>query len=1300
MSLNFDAQINLDVAPFLSGIERAKGAVKSLNAELTALASRKVTVNVAVATAGANAAAAVSGAAQSALKQRQASSNTLMREVQSTRELNNEREEGIRSLARERYALYDVAAAYQMVSTAAFAGISAMAGSAIQYERAFANVDRTTEFTSAKIGEAARVMRYELTQIASEIPVAFGKITDIATIGNQLGIAQGQLTDFTETVAKFSATTGMTAESTAMGLGRAVELLSDETSKVDFNKFASSIAYAGVKAVATEEQIVSVTKEIATTAKMAKFGAADVVGLATALSSVGVAPEAARGSIIRTFAGINKAISDGGNALKAYADISGMSAEEFSKTWTTNGQQAFDLFLKGLQSMSANGQNLDTVLRGIGLKNVRDIQTIQKLGDNYDVYAEAIRNANSAYGEGTFLSDSYAKIQDTVAAKLELLQNNFNNLMATLGEGATGDFFKGFLDAINNALTGLNNFMRSPLAQAVMPWVMALTALVGAVAALNTVIALAKAASLAYGTAMGIASVQTKVLADGTKVMTTSIKASTVAMNAFKTAAKAFLPMLAISAAIEAFAALAEAMAPIEQKAESILGGFAGLQDAITGDLQAYNDALEATGGDVSQAKEAAGIFYEVAAAQSDAATEAQKNAQAQQDLKTITNLLSDDIASTSENVETLNVMLGKNTAEWIRNAIYQSATFQALAQNSAAMDAIVQSGFNVDAALQAVADGNLDGYMDDVTTSAIGAASGFEQWTYEMLKNGGVIGWILTLIPRLLNSITSLFGLNLFPVTSGLEDLKNSIKGAVNQSALLGPNINSLANQLNTIKNPFAEINTDLDKTNKKVKTVVDYASDLAGLFKRIDDINFSREIAVDDIASGWKAIRDSAADAAKAIKKASDAKKELEATKTTLEYQLKVAERYGDTRRAEIIRAKLAENTTSLADANKDLTDAQAAQNKSLTDNTQASIANKSGLLDMLGKYQSYIQALASTGMKQDELEGNIATLKQEFINEGVAIGYNRGELDKYAGQFDLYAKAVDKTPRDITVKFDAKKDAAFNAIQEYLAKEHTLTVNVKTNGSVPTVSGGSIGGGLNSSGSTTAPKSNAVTTPKTAPKVTKAMPLYISSMDPRYANRIKDPNYLTLSADKINASRSGKPVPTAADVAGYHKLIDDKAWENVVWGRKDWFEQLRDGIAHNRILDELNDKIIQFETKFGSAYASGGYVSGAGTSTSDSIPAMLSNGEFVINARATKMYGTDFMNALNQMRVGTAMPGGAGSGASGSSSQVVYLSPDDRALLRAAVNRPVNLYSENSKIASSADAGNIVLAQRGLN
>jgi TP901 family phage tail tape measure protein len=49
---------------------------------------------------------------------------------------------------------------------------------------------------------------------------------------------------------------------------------------------------------------------------------------------------------------------------------------------------------------------------------------------------------------------------------------------------------------------------------------------------------------------------------------------------------------------------------------------------------------------------------------------------------------------------------------------------------------------------------------------------------------------------------------------------------------------------------------------------------------------------------------------------------------------------------------------------------------------------------------------------------------------------------------------------------------------------------------------------------------------------------------------------------------------------------------------------------------------------------AFAEGGRVAGPGTSTSDSILARLSNGEYVINARAVRFWGPAFFDQLNRM------------------------------------------------------------------
>lgn len=62
---------------------------------------------------------------------------------------------------------------------------------------------------------------------------------------------------------------------------------------------------------------------------------------------------------------------------------------------------------------------------------------------------------------------------------------------------------------------------------------------------------------------------------------------------------------------------------------------------------------------------------------------------------------------------------------------------------------------------------------------------------------------------------------------------------------------------------------------------------------------------------------------------------------------------------------------------------------------------------------------------------------------------------------------------------------------------------------------------------------------------------------------------------------------------------------------------------------------------------AFADGGFVTGPGTSTSDSIPALLSNKEYVIRASAVRALGTDILDSINAGRFKFAEGGLVGSG-----------------------------------------------------
>lgn len=74
----------------------------------------------------------------------------------------------------------------------------------------------------------------------------------------------------------------------------------------------------------------------------------------------------------------------------------------------------------------------------------------------------------------------------------------------------------------------------------------------------------------------------------------------------------------------------------------------------------------------------------------------------------------------------------------------------------------------------------------------------------------------------------------------------------------------------------------------------------------------------------------------------------------------------------------------------------------------------------------------------------------------------------------------------------------------------------------------------------------------------------------------------------------------------------------------------------------------------------FASGGYVTGPGTSTSDSIPARLSAGEYVVRAEAVRRVGVAFLDAINGLRMPPSIIGGRLAFAAGGLVPDVHVQP----------------------------------------
>lgn len=518
-----------------------------------------------------------------------------------------------RQMAATRYALYDVGRRALAFGTAMGAALGAAVAQSAKFESAFTSVERTTGL----VGSKARELKDELYDMATSIPVAFESISEIATIGAQLGIASDAVSGFTETVAKFSAITGISAEQVSLSFGRLAQLLGVPVS--EFENLSSAIAFTGVNSVATDQEILRMSESIGAAAANAGLAADETVGLASALASLKVRPEQARGVFIRLFRTLDVAVEQGGEKMEDFAKVVGMSTEAAQELYRQSPMDFFKQFLYGAKTAGT----LNETMAQLGINNVRELDVIQRLSQNMGVLETALSDANEQYLLGTYSSDAYAMVVDDLASKIQMMQNAIAEASAELGD-VLAPVIGVIVDGIKRMAEGFSDSA---------PWVKSLTAAIIAFVAgagifygtLTLGIAGLLALKLAMknlGASAGMAGIGVKTFtallngmiatsvkgAVATKVLTVSVKGLSLALRA--------LPFVGLIAIAGTFFASLFTMSDSADEAKDSMnelgnqmidtnGGMSEALKAIQKDTAAFKQLTEA-------GKETAGMFKEL----------------------------------------------------------------------------------------------------------------------------------------------------------------------------------------------------------------------------------------------------------------------------------------------------------------------------------------------------------------------------------------------------------------------------------------------------------------------------------------------------------------------------------------------------------------------------------------------------------------------------------------------------------------------------------------------------------------
>jgi hypothetical protein len=211
--------------------------------------------------------------------------------------------------------------------------------------------------------------------------------------------------------------------------------------------------------VATEAQIIAISVQLAGVARQAGLTADQLVGLSTALASVGIQPELARGTITRIFGRIGQAIAVGGDQLNEFGKIAGTTGAEFGTAFKEDASSAFLQFLRGL---GERGDEAEASLRALGITSVRDVPALLRLAQTSEsILAPALGVAAKGFEDGTELADQYGIIAGTTAERLRRLQQNIEQLNAELGKGVLA--FEPVIESLSNIIKLVRDVVKIPV---------------------------------------------------------------------------------------------------------------------------------------------------------------------------------------------------------------------------------------------------------------------------------------------------------------------------------------------------------------------------------------------------------------------------------------------------------------------------------------------------------------------------------------------------------------------------------------------------------------------------------------------------------------------------------------------------------------------------------------------------------------------------------------------------------------------------------------------------------------------
>lgn len=184
----------------------------------------------------------------------------------------------------------------------------------------------------------------------------------------------------------------------------------------------------------TEAEILEMAQRLSGAGAQIGMSEGQVLGLSTALSSVGIEAEAGGSAMSKVMIDIASSVDKGGERLEQFAQVSGMSADAFAEKWKKNPGDALAAFVQGLSNAEAQGKSTFGILEELGITEVRMRDALLRSAQASDLFSTAMQQGNEAFAENNALANEAQQRYETTAAKLGVMRNQIVDAAISLGQ--------------------------------------------------------------------------------------------------------------------------------------------------------------------------------------------------------------------------------------------------------------------------------------------------------------------------------------------------------------------------------------------------------------------------------------------------------------------------------------------------------------------------------------------------------------------------------------------------------------------------------------------------------------------------------------------------------------------------------------------------------------------------------------------------------------------------------------------------------------------------------------------------